>query len=191
MKALVNQACPSWCFKTIARSWACETPDCSPCLDACLSTKLPVPAVNKSSRPMARIGWQETWSCAPRWPPRKMFVMFSMGRSASTAACSIVNTLPNAHCSYELLNPGLVTRYPEDQRALMSTDPAEFVMQQFASTVSSRGKAPCAWGFKLFETHTYNASFHRWLWGHLSAAVVLRRDDGVPMPHGAACQHHC
>lgn len=179
--------CPPWCFKSFVRSWACDTAECEPCRDECERVKLPEQSsprrnataprgssVVRAGRghgggmPFLSTGMEHTWTCSPAaWPPRRMYVMFSMQRSASTTACGVINTLPDAFCAYELLAEGN-RRYTDEDRKLMRADPAGFLRRQFRALVAGRATAPCAWGFKLFPEHAgaQHLPFLRWVSQH-------------------------
>ena len=95
--------CAPWCLERFARSWACETHDCAGCHAECMALSLPDPAISGKSPqdrgltrgPWLDAGMTDSWTCDTTWPPRTFYVVFSMARSASTATCSVLNTLPN------------------------------------------------------------------------------------------------
>ena len=176
-RAAPSGACPSWCFRPVNRIWACETLECGPCQEKCLAVKQPDkqmarrPELIPEKSPLA-----STWTCAPVWPPQRMFVLFTMARSASTTACGIINTLSNSHCAYELLNPTHANS--ASATAAMLRDPVNYLKDQFESAFVPVGAAPCMWGFKLFPAHSRDSTFHDWLWGQLNAAIILERQNG-------------
>ena len=93
--------CPAWCLAQFARSWACQTVECAPCLRECLSVPLPTnvttrPRVNghSFSSMVMYTEKEDTWSCAPVWPPQRLFVLFATPRTGSTTACGVINSLP-------------------------------------------------------------------------------------------------
>ena len=93
---------------------------------------------------------QETWSCGPSWPPRTLYAIFAMAHSASTTACGVVNTIPDASCADERLNPNRTTA--EWHRQLLS-DPESALRQKYEEAMRKAGAhvhAPCAWGFKVY-----------------------------------------
>ena len=179
--------CPAWCVSRAARSWACETLECQPCLDVCLA----VMAYNSTEGDPAASGHQaiadpnvravmtsqqQSWTCPPTWPPQHLFVIFTLPRSASTTICSVINTLPDTYCASELINDEFVHR--KDERALLHADPARFVQYEFEAAFADKRAAPCTWGFKAFDEHLTNATFLDWLYSGLGTALVLERHDG-------------
>ena len=176
-----TSGCPAWCRAPSAHSWACETLECAPCRETCLQVPLP----KHYEGAVQYEGKEESWSCAPVWPPNRFFVVFSMQRTASSTACNVINTLPDSHCAYELLNLGQVAG--DEPRAFLRDDPAGYLVSRFEEEFAPYGKAPCTWGLKIFSTHTgrWNTTFHRWLWGRIDTAIILRRENGaeVPRPH--------
>ena len=216
------ESCPRWCLSQAARSWACETLDCQPCVEACLAIKPPAWKVLGAAAPkpdepfrdiatsndhqvVAESAWlasqQRTWTCPPTWPPRHLFVLFTLPRSASSTACSVINTLPDSYCAYELLNEKQAA-WDDSQRKLLNEDPAHFLQQQYEAAFSGTRAAPCAatfelkgrtrrpqslrvvarrciWGFKAFDIHLTNVTFLDWLMPRLSTEFVLERRDGA------------
>jgi hypothetical protein len=143
-----SDVCPAWCLSRATRTWACETSDCQPCLEACLDVEAhhsgsPQGAYNEhqAAAEQARSKLQQqSWTCSPKWPPQRMFVLFTSARSASTTACSVINTLPDRYCAHELLNKKLVRR--EDDRAHLSADPARFMQHRFEEAFADKHAAP-------------------------------------------------
>ena len=77
-------------------------------------------------------------------------------KTTSTTACGVINTLPDAQCSYELLNPGeaasaddaaLLAQLDESPERLESVLKSAF---ERSVTANAAGRAPCVWGFKIF-----------------------------------------
>ena len=126
---------------------------------------------------------RKTWTCAPVWPPQRFFAIFTMARSASSTACSVISTLEDATCAHEPLNPVLV--HP-GKKKLLRSDPVGYLKDLFVATFSHLGAAPCTWGFKLFAQHASNSTLHDWLWDHLDVAIVLERRDRA-LPQATAC----
>ena len=144
---LKDDSCPNWCLRSATRSWACATLECAPCIEACLG--------GNHSGYNSQNDWylrdlkdlraledqQRSWKCSAAWPPRRFFVIFGAMRSASTTACSAINTLDNAQCAYELLNLGSWSKaqvaagwtHPHVQhvRTLLHSDPIRFVHLMF------------------------------------------------------------
>ena len=144
MTASDGELCPPWCLDRAVRSWSCETLDCQPCREACLAVK-PYERAVFASLPAERaavMSHQESWTCPPTWPPRHLYVLFTLPRSASTTTCSVVNTLPDAYCADELLSQH--RHGPEDDNALLRTDPALFLQQHFEAAFSANRAAPYA-----------------------------------------------
>ena len=187
-----SAVCPSWCFLSRNRYWACDVIECAPCQEACLATLRPtlrperqMPKGSKLAADFAPLA--NTWTCAPVWPPQQLFVLFAMARSASTTVCHVINTFSDSHCAYEMLNPTPLHVKSASERDAMLRDPESFMKAKFESTFSDIGVAPCTWGFKLFPDHSDNATFHNLLWEQLNSAIILKRLNGKR----DACEHRC
>ena len=190
----IHRSCPSWCLSSATRSWACTTIECASCASECLAGAY---GLWTPKDDLAREDHQCSWTCSAVWPPRRFFVLFTSARSASTTACSAIDTLDNVQCAHEILNednnaarwakPGVST--------LLRSDPIRFVQRMFENPddplegASALGAhegeepkgaqpAPCVWGFKMFQDHLrLNATFDDWLWSQLHVAIVLERKD--------------
>ena len=120
------------------------------------------------------VGNELTWTCSPTWPPQKLFIIFSMQRSATQTACFGVDSLPDTACLGELLNQGL---YPN------TTDPERILHDAFEATHSASGLAPCTWGFRLlYQDGMLYPQLLKWLWSIVDASIILERSNGV-IPH--------
>lgn len=106
-----SDPCESWCTAPFVRSWACETASCAPCRAECEAVAFPqrqLPKVDENSRVTKRRvgavypGMSDTWSCRATWPPHHLFTVFAMARTGSTTVCSVLNTLKNTRCAYEV-----------------------------------------------------------------------------------------
>ena len=197
--------CPTWCLSSATRSWACTTLECAPCSEACLAGDYGGHKGKENPErrkdPLAQEDHQRSWTCSAVWPPRRFFVLFTSARSASSTACSAIDTLDNAQCAYELLNlENDAGRWANPRvRALLHSDPIRFVRRMFENPADPLGltedgasalgahedeeskgaqTAPCVWGFKVFQEHLrFNVTFDDWLWRQLDVAVVLERED--------------
>ena len=143
--AATIEPCPAWCLARGARTWSCETTDCQPCLEACLAVEAydghTATGGNQSAAERARrVSQQQSWTCSPTWPPQHLYVLFASPRSASTTACSVIHTLDNAYCAAELMNRHLVAR--DDERSLLTSDPARFLQYKFESAFADKRAAP-------------------------------------------------
>ena len=114
---------------------------------------------------------ERTWTCPPTWPPRRLFVIFSMQRSATQTACYSADALPDTACRGELLNQGL---YPRS-----GIDPERELRDSFEATRSASGLAPCTWGFRLLSDPQPDPQLLRWLWDILDASIILERLNGA------------
>ena len=162
-------------------------PECpSECIDE--STPWWYNASCRSCQGIIASGRAGTWTCPPTWPPKRLFVMFSMKRSATTTACYLIGSLPDTFCDGELLNPTIFQR--RTGRPL-DPDPLKTMQTAFEATYSSAGKAPCSWGFKLFPEQVSQPWLVDWLWENIDAAVVLERSNGEivarPTPPSPTC----
>ena len=133
-------------------------------------------------------GRASTWTCPPTWPPKRLFVIFSMQRSATNTACYLVDSLPDTRCDGELLNPGLWQR--RTGRPL-DPDPLKSMRTAFEATYSSAGNAPCTWGFNLFPQQVSQPWLLSWLWETVDRAIILERSNGEivarPNPPSPTC----
>lgn len=121
------------------------------------------------------VGNELTWTCPPTWPPQRLFIIFSMQRSATQTACFSVDSLPDTACLGELLNQGL---YPRN-----TTDPERMLQDAFEATQSASGLAPCTWGFRLlYQDGMLYPQLLEWLWSILDASIILERSNGA-IPH--------
>ena len=190
-----HRSCPTWCLSSATRSWACATLDCASCTEACLAGNYGGQKWKKDPH------HQRSWTCSAVWPPRRFFILFTSARSASTTACSAIDTLDNVQCAHELLNldNGAGMWADPRVRTLSLSDPIRFVRRMFENPADPLGlteerasplgaredeeykgaqMAPCVWGFKVFQEHLrFNATFDDWLWKQLDVAVVLERKD--------------
>lgn len=194
----VTTPCPAWCVAPFVRSWACETATCAPCRDACDKVPFPqrqLPKVGENSRRTKRrvgavyAGMSDSWSCHAAWPPHRLFVIFAMPRTGSTTLCGVLNTLEDTHCAYEALNPGELAS--QDQRAMLASDSVQVLREEFEGAYSGFGRAPCAWGFKIFPQHLRNSTFMAWLWSHIDSAIMLERINGSPADMATRTRPSC
>ena len=86
--------------------------------------------------------------------------------------CNVINTLPNAACSFEVLAS------PEHGGQAAIDDyhrhPERVLKANFAEQFRKYPKAPCVWGFKVFPEHVTNASLS-WIWKNTKKAIILER----------------
>ena len=127
---------------------------------------------------------ERTWTCPPTWPPRKLFVIFSMQRSATQTACFSADALPDTACRGELLNQGLNPRSGRSGPAGRSRsgpllDPERELRDSFEATRSASGLAPCTWGFSLLSDPPPDPQLLKWLWDILDASIILERLNGA------------
>ena len=161
--------CPQFC-QGRKHPWVCRTAACS----ACPLSKVCAPG--RTHAASGNLSWHRglpgSWSCRKEWPPKNMYIIFSMQRSGSTTACNVINTLPNSICAFELLAapPGssqaIIDRYRED--------PESVLRESFYEQLRNYPKAPCAWGFKVFPEHVTSEAVKR-LWGMARKVVILER----------------
>lgn len=119
---------------------------------------------------------ERTWTCPPTWPPQRLFIIFSMQRSATQTACYSVDALPNTACRGELLNQGLNPR--------SGIDPERELRDSFEAMRSASGLAPCTWGFSLLSNPQPDPQLLKWLWDILDASIILERLNGaLRWPH--------
>ena len=151
--------------------------DCPP---TCLNTSIPW-WYREQCRPcktVIRSDRESSWTCTPTWPPRRMYVLFSMQRSATQTACYLVNSLPDTQCAAgELLNPEHWRRAMK--RPLAGLHPQEALRQAFERDHAGSRAAPCTWGFRIFPEHLWHPELLDWLWETLDAAIILERTNGA------------
>ena len=186
--ASVGPSCPRWCRSESTRSWACETQECGVCLEACSGLFRDVNNDDTESEDFNEK--HQTWTCPPVWPPQHFFAIFTMARSASSTSCGVINTLGDAECAHELLDPVARRELRPEEEALIHSDPVGYLKNTFMATYSHLDAAPCTWGFVLFAEHTSNTTLHDWLWDHLDVAIVLERHDGAPPQSTAGAVQH-
>ena len=149
------------------------SPSASPgCPTQCLDRSVPWWYRKECQACQGVLGNELTWTCPPTWPPQKLFIIFSMQRSATQTACYTVGSLPDTACVGELFNQGLFPRN--------ITDPEQMLRDTFAARRSASGLAPCTWGFRLlYQDGLQHPQLLGWLWDILDASIILERSNGA------------
>ena len=148
------------------------------CPSECLDESTPW-WYNASCKACARLiksNRASTWTCPPTWPPQRMLAMFSMQRSASQTACYLIDSFPDTVCDGELFDPG---HWKRPTGMPLDPNPVQAMRKAFNARISSSGKAPCTWVFKIFPEHVSQQPWLlNWLWKKVDAAIILERSNG-------------
>ena len=170
-------AAPSPPSFVVPRPSSVPPPDCPP---TCFNRSIPwwYREPCRACKTVIRSERESSWTCPPTWPPRRIFVLFSMQRSATQTACYLINSLRDTQCADgELLNPEHWRRAMK--RPLAGLNAQQALRQVFEAAHDGSRAAPCTWGFRVFPEHLWYPELLDWLWETLDAAIILERTNGA------------